>query len=249
MPKLLQGQEHVECKKCGALKHVSECYIDSGGYVSYCKACKREYQKLWRATRSPTKKEFECKHCGKRVLGRLYCSKACENEFRKAMKRKGLARTPCRCCGVEFQKISNNHVFCSQECKGLYKYKSGRVTTATQYERLSASWDAYFARLVCQKGRKGQITTAQCLEILERQNYRCALSGVLLTKNMKRGTVCPSNASLDRIIAGGSYKPENVQLVCLAVNQWRNAQKLEHFIWWCKQVAATQPEEKSECPV
>ena len=107
-----------------------------------------------------------------------------------------------------------------------------------QYERISGNFDKYFKRLLTAK-RRGTLTVENVLDILKRQNYKCALSGVELTCQLKQGTKFMRNASFDRIEAGGEYTPENVQLVCASLNSWRSNVTLEEFIWFCKQVAET----------
>ena len=45
-----------------------------------------------------------------------------------------------------------------------------------------------------------------------------------------------SNASIDRIDAGGEYKVENIQLVCSVVNSFRRDMSVEEYVDWCKKV-------------
>ena len=74
-----------------------------------------------------------------------------------------------------------------------------------------------------------------CVEILESQDGRCALSGVKLTQIRNKGRVL-TNASIDRKEAGGPYIKDNIQIVCLAVNCFRSDKTIEEYIWWCKKV-------------
>lgn len=78
------------------------------------------------------------------------------------------------------------------------------------------------------------------LELLEEQSGKCALTGIELTCKLEKGHISKTNASIDRLQAGGPYIKENVQLVCRAVNSWRGDTDLNEFIWWCKQVVLTQ---------
>ena len=68
------------------------------------------------------------------------------------------------------------------------------------------------------------------------QNNRCALSGIELTCKLEKGVVYKTNASIDRIDAGGPYIKENIQLVCRALNGFRVDTDLKEFIWWCGKV-------------
>lgn len=148
----------------------------------------------------------------------------------------------CAVCGAEFIPKSGIHKFCSDKCKGKWKYITGEITTESQYKNISGNWDRYFARLCCRPHKREALSKEDCKEILERQKGKCALSGVELTCQLEKGKKFKTNASLDRINAGGPYTKDNVQLVCSALNSWRSDTDLNEFIWWCSQV--TQHQEK-----
>lgn len=146
----------------------------------------------------------------------------------------------CVVCGNEFKPHSGVHKFCSEECKGKWKYVSGKVTTESQYLKISGNWNRYFARLCCRSHKRIDLTVDDLITTLENQNYKCALSGIELTCTLEKGKKFKTNASIDRIEAGGPYIKSNVQLVCSALNSWRADTDLGEFIWWCKQVANYQ---------
>lgn len=144
----------------------------------------------------------------------------------------------CPCCDNEFELKSKQQRFCSPKCKGAYKYRTEKVTTESQYELISGNWVRYLSRLLYAAGRKrDSLTREDLLTILKKQNYCCAISGLPLTCQLKLGTKVWSNASVDRIEAGASYTPDNIQLVCRAVNSWRSDMPLSLFISVCKAVA------------
>jgi hypothetical protein len=145
----------------------------------------------------------------------------------------------CRVCDTPFTPRSGVHKHCSEACKGKWKYMNGKVTTGKQYESISGNWSKYFDRLLG-KGRRGVISRNDLLKMIEDQNYRCALSGLELTCTLEQGKKFKTNASIDRLDAGGSYAPENVQLVCAALNGFRIDTTVDEFIWYCQQVAAHQ---------
>lgn len=143
----------------------------------------------------------------------------------------------CAVCGAAFVRRGGNQKFCSAPCKGKWKYITGVVTTATQYEKISGNWQRYLSRLLYYGGRKrDKLTREDLLRQLQKQNYRCALTGRELTCSLAKGVVCPTNASVDRITAGGPYTPDNIQLVCRAVNMWRGATPITEFVDWCRAV-------------
>ena len=71
---------------------------------------------------------------------------------------------------------------------------------------------------------------------LEKQDFKCALSGVPLTCKLEKGVSCPTNASVDRIVAGGPYTADNIQMVCRALNAWRSDTTVTDFVEWCRLV-------------
>jgi hypothetical protein len=74
------------------------------------------------------------------------------------------------------------------------------------------------------------------LRKLQEQDFKCALSGVQLTCDLSKGVVSQTNASVDRIVAGGPYTEDNIQMVCRALNQWRADTSVVDFVAWCRKV-------------
>jgi 5-methylcytosine-specific restriction endonuclease McrA len=75
-------------------------------------------------------------------------------------------------------------------------------------------------------------TTSDLMKLLENQQYRCALSGVLLH---------PDNCSLDHILPvslGGSDSIDNLQWVSREVNKAKGNTDNNEFVLLCKRVAA-----------
>lgn len=152
-----------------------------------------------------------------------------------------VAEKECPVCGILFKPKSGAHKFCSEHCKGKWKYITGQDSTENQYKKISGNWHKYFLRLIQTHNRKNDgLTVEDLLFLLEKQEGRCALSGIKLTCLLEKGTVFKTNASLDRIEPGGPYVKENIQLVCRALNSWRTDTNLAEFIWWCKQVTNFQ---------
>lgn len=145
----------------------------------------------------------------------------------------------CVACGAQFPPKSGATKFCSPKCKGQWKYITGAMSTENQYKKISGNWRRYCARLLYYGGRKRDHLTVEILLCkLAAQNYKCALSGVPLTCSLENGVACRTNASVDRIVAGGSYTDDNIQMVCKAVNMWRCDVPIDEFIDWCRKVAA-----------
>ena len=144
---------------------------------------------------------------------------------------------PCAVCDTEFTPHSGVHKFCSIPCKGKWKYITGTMTTESQYKLISGNWDRYCARLLYYGGRKrDKLTKETLLRKLQAQGFKCALSGVPLTCDLSKGVVSQTNASVDRIVAGGPYTEDNIQMVCKALNHWRADTSVEDFVAWCRKV-------------
>lgn len=112
-----------------------------------------------------------------------------------------------------------------------------KKSTSEQYKEISGNWKRYASRLMMADGRKRHGLTVQTiLDLLEEQGYCCALTGIPLTCQLEVGVDFKTNASVDRIEAGGPYIKNNVQLVCKAVNKFRGNLSVGEFKWWCKKV-------------
>lgn len=70
------------------------------------------------------------------------------------------------------------------------------------------------------------------MELWEQQEGKCALSGVYMTHAPAADPFTSKNASVDRLDHTKGYYPQNVQLVCSAVNMLRGSLSQEDFTWW-----------------
>jgi 5-methylcytosine-specific restriction endonuclease McrA len=89
------------------------------------------------------------------------------------------------------------------------------------------------------KSRKGRVGRLDLLGMAERQQYRCALSGM---------TVTDENAELDHKVPvkdGGTSTIENLQWLHVEINRMKGAMSNEKFIQMCAMVVkhthATHP--------
>jgi len=136
----------------------------------------------------------------------------------------------CANCRKTFTHVNPLSIYCSSTCSNEGKVKR-------RYERENNDWHAYFKHLLSKK-KDSSLTIQQLLNMLDRQNHRCALSGVELTCIRRRGTTILTNASIDRIKAGGAYNSRNVQLVCRAINSFRSTLPIPEYLEWCRKVVA-----------
>ena len=75
-----------------------------------------------------------------------------------------------------------------------------------------------------------QVTKQECLDLLEKQDYKCKLSGI--TISIELGT-----ASIDRIDSSVSYVLSNVQWVYRKINYMKNSLPENEFIYLCSLVS------------
>ena len=75
-------------------------------------------------------------------------------------------------------------------------------------------------------------TTAQLMGLLEKQGYKCALTGMVLT---------PETASPDHVepvSCGGSHAPQNLQWVHTTINKMKSTLTQTEFVEFCSKVTA-----------
>ena len=136
----------------------------------------------------------------------------------------------CKVCRTKFETLHPKYLCCSTECTMVNKVNR-------RYERENGDWAAYFKHLLSKK-EKTDLTPRKLINLLKKQEYRCALTGMPLTCERTRGVTSKTNASIDRISAGGVYNRRNIQLVCRAVNSFRGDMTVNEFINWCKKVTS-----------
>lgn len=152
----------------------------------------------------------------------------------------------CVQCGQTFMAFGPAGMYCSKACGQRYRYVNNMRTTDYQYSRVSGNWVQYYTRRRGEKGRAASLTTQELLDLHEKQNGRCALTGVPMTCTLVRGSPCFTNASLDRIEPGGSYNKDNIRLVCVGINRFRANLPLNEYIEWCCKVAEYNKENTND---
>lgn len=85
------------------------------------------------------------------------------------------------------------------------------------------------------------VTKEQAYEVMQRQNFKCALTGIELTLNCKDRYFAGCNASLDRIDSNRGYELDNIQWVYKPINNMKWKLPQNEFIRLCRLVSATAP--------
>ncbi len=81
-----------------------------------------------------------------------------------------------------------------------------------------------------------KITLDDLIALWEKQEGRCAISGIFLTHH-KDGTGHKEyNVSIDRITSTRGYTPQNTQLVCYRANLLKSNLPEDMFYWWVKTI-------------
>ncbi len=143
----------------------------------------------------------------------------------------------CPVCTNVFTPTNGNQKFCDVLCKRKsYRANGGVESTERQYQSISGNWERYFSRLCNKSFNRSALSKYDCIQLLEKQNYRCALTGVPLSCTLEKGIVCKTNASIDRINPKGGYTKDNVQLVCAIINKLRIDMNIDEFKDWCRRV-------------
>lgn len=65
--------------------------------------------------------------------------------------------------------------------------------------------------------------------------WKCAISGLQMTYEMFNGRIF-TNISIDRKDSNKGYEKDNIQLVCMAVNQMKSDMTNEQLLYFCKQI-------------
>jgi 5-methylcytosine-specific restriction endonuclease McrA len=84
----------------------------------------------------------------------------------------------------------------------------------------------------CKKSAMSEVTTRELEQLIEKQAYRCAISGILLT---------PDSASLDHktpVAKGGSNRIDNLQWLDSRVNKCKHTLSNDEFLQMCRSVVA-----------
>lgn len=139
----------------------------------------------------------------------------------------------------ENSSTTKNRNFYSNNCKQCESERNKE-----KRERLKSDDKVkFFKNLATQcRGRAYRSKTYECnitgedlLELYEKQNHKCALSGIEMTTLTQKGK-CLNNASVDRIVAGGDYSKNNIRLVCNHVNMMRSNLSDKDLINYCKAI-------------
>jgi len=113
--------------------------------------------------------------------------------------------------------------------------------------RISRSYESYLRNVCTQSmsavkaGKRNremawEITPEDLVKLWEKQDGKCAISGVFLTHHKDGTGKKEYNASIDRICGDKGYTFHNVQLVCYRINIMKHTLSEDMFYWWVKTI-------------
>ena len=142
----------------------------------------------------------------------------------------------CKCGNESFvlaSTLRKGKSTCCRSCGDEKHYKGVGNLSSTFFSRILEG-----ARV---RNIEVSITKEQILELLENQNYKCALSGMdlIMSKTFSKDRTdkaSSTTASLDRIDSTKGYTIDNVQWVHKHVNKMKNKFDQDYFIELCQKI-------------
>jgi len=214
------------CAKCGQDKPPSSYYVHSKRvdgavrYRPYCKACRiKGGRKNW--ARPVHSKLIEvgvqqCKFCQtEKPLAEFYANGCFADGTKKY-------RSRCKACVLDLSKQKQPVVYAGKSAKRSASPKnfiSGALNHAAQRKQ-HLGFD---------------IDLVYLLQVYDRQEGRCAITGVEMTYLAGKGRVL-TNISIDRIDSSRGYVRNNVQLVCDIANRMKQELTHNELKLWCQRI-------------
>ena len=123
----------------------------------------------------------------------------------------------------------------------------GQCKTEKAISGISTSYETYLRNLYSKsksnvkRGMRGpevtfEIEPADVIALWEKQNGKCAISGVYLTHHLDGSGKKEYNASIDRISGDKGYTIHNIQLVAYRINIMKHTLSEDMFYWWIKTI-------------
>jgi hypothetical protein len=214
------------CAKCGHDKPPAAYYAHSKRgdgatrYRPYCKECRvKGGRKNWARpihTAIIAANTQVCKICCvQKPLDDFYAN-GCFNDGTKKY------RSRCKKCVLSRAKQNQPREY------------------ATKSQRRSSSPKNFITGILNHAAKRKQhlgfdLDVLYVLDVYQKQNGRCALSGVEMTYNAGSGRV-NTNISIDRIDSSVGYVRGNVQFVCDIVNRMKQDMSEVELLVWCARI-------------
>lgn len=142
----------------------------------------------------------------------------------------------CDCGNIKVINSSSLIAGLTHSC-GCYK----RVSLSKGYKELSGSWWHKLEKSATIRNYEFAIDIKYMWELLEKQNFKCSLSGVDIKVFSNNDCCKKQTASIDRINPQFGYLKENVQWVHKRVNRLKNNLSNDEMIFWCAKINEHHP--------
>lgn len=171
----------------------------------------------------------------------------CEDTIKKNLHNDGNGNLLCVKCNkyldpTQFHDSTHKHEYrlgkearC-KKCRTKQSFASRSIKTGSAGVARIVMERLLSARLRSKtKGLDIDITSEFLLELILIQNNKCAISGIEMTYGLGVGRI-PTNMSIDRIDPEKGYTKENVQLVCMAINQMKSDLSMHELYDFCEAI-------------
>lgn len=160
----------------------------------------------------------------------------CTNECRIKSYGANFKDRPCKECDKPFIPYNRHQMYCHNPC-----FNKKENPSNYRYNYINGDWRKYIQSILSHKTRtvdlsKDSLKMDDLLCMLEKQNYKCAVSGVQLTCIRKLGTQYMTNLSIDRIDNAKEYSMNNIRFVCRYVNTIKWTFTDEEMYGWCESI-------------
>jgi len=129
-------------------------------------------------------------------------------------------RRSCRACRTTSQRKRTSSSY-EHYLRYLYSNAKSSLTSETKTHPRDIAWE---------------LEPHDLIALWEKQEGRCAISGVFLTHHKDGTGRYDFNASIDRISPDLPYTPQNVHLVAYRINIMKHTLTSDMFYWWVKTI-------------
>lgn len=125
-------------------------------------------------------------------------------------------------------------MYCSRNCSGKWRRNNVYGDKFTNKWRASSP-RKFLSSSLGKKKRRENLSLDYLMQLYEKQEGKCAISGRTMTFITGQGRV-PTNISIDQINPAGGYLEGNIQLVCRQANVMKFELSADELTSWCEDI-------------